>query len=295
MAKQLYRIPVHLDRSKLDHEIPLEAWQMRSRPIPVKVLVFWAAVFFGVMIMVMRFPLFNDAAWYWKALLIIWGLLAGLFFGRITPTGEFVFQRLPALMAYLPPAARKVMTRKGSTPHGMVSIVGIKEVSDEGIITFIDGNVGQLYAIVGSASRLLFDRDRDRIMFRVDHFWRKAGVEPTWTFITSKEPQRVFQQVAAVERQNRDLQHRDPDLKALMQETVDVLTKQVGGQFDSVHQYLLVRTSNLKHLKVAYGVLLSERQSSSLFLRRCELLNGHDTLEVLGPIYRAEEREVSAL
>ena len=58
----------------------------------------------------------------------------------------------------------------------------LKEIteSDGRIITFIDGNVGQLYAIVGSASRLLFDRDRDRIMFRVDHFWRKAGVEPVF-------------------------------------------------------------------------------------------------------------------
>jgi len=295
VAKKIYAIRVHLDRSKLDHEIALESWGMRSKPLPVKVLLFWICLLFGSAALVMQFPLVNDAEWYWKALLFIWCMVAGAILGRITPTGEFVYRRVVPLVAYLPKAARKVMARRGSKPYGFMSVVGIKEVSDSGIIKFLDGDVGQLYSVVGAASRLLFSRDRDRIMTRVDHFWRKAPAKPTWTFITTKEPQRVFQQVAAVERQNRALEHRDPDLRMLMQETVDVLTQQVGGQFDSVHQYMLVRAPSFADLKAAHNVVLSERQNSSLFLRRCELLDGKDTLDVLAPIYRNEAREVSGL
>lgn len=286
MSKSSYKIPVSLDRSRLDHEIPIEAWQMRSRPIPVKVLLYWVVVIFAMMWILTQSPL-SSAPWYLRVLLGLWILVAAGVLGRRNKTGEFTFMRVPALMAYAPSRNRKVVSRYNSKPYGFMTIVGIKEVHGNGLIDFIDGDVGQMYSVVGSASRLLFQVDREAIMRRVDSFYQKIDTDSSWIQITTKEPQRVFQQIAATERRNRALEYRDPGLDALLAEQARVLVEEVGGQFDSLHQYILVRSPNVKALRNAHKVLASEVGHSVLYLRRCELLDGAATLEVLAPIYRA--------
>lgn len=199
--------------------------------------------------------------------------------------------QIPALLDYIPTRKRRVMTRTNSKPYGFLSIVGIKDVEASGILRYVDGEVGQMYSVVGSASALLFEGDRNAIVRRVDSFHQKIDSGTSWCYLTTKESQRVFQQIAAVEHQNRSLRHRDPELLALEREKLDVLVNKVGGQFSSLHQYLLVRASNMKELKAAHRVLRAERENSSLMFRRCELLNGADALEVLRSVYRAPSKD----
>lgn len=294
MAKSSYKIPVSIDRSRLDYKITLQAFQLKSKPLPIKILAYWAAVIFVTAWILVQSPL-AAAPWFTRVLLLIWILAAAAFLGRQTKTGHLTFGMIVPLIEYLPSRNRKVMTRSNSKPFGFLSIVGIKEVQDSGIIRYVDGDVAQLYAVVGSASALLFESDRDAIVRRVDNFWRKAGTEATWAWLTTKESQRVFQQIAAVEYQNRALEHRDPELVALMEEKLDVLVKDVGGQFSSLHQYLLLRAPNMTKLAEAHKVLVAERSGSSLMLRRCELLGGTDSLEVLASLYQAPGQEKKGL
>lgn len=290
MSKGRYRVPISLDRSTLDHEITLEGKGMRMRPLPVKVLMYWFLAFVMIAFILVKSP-FSAAPVWMLFFLFVWMVAAVVVMGKRTKTNEFTFMQVPALIAYLPRPARKVMARRNSKPFGFMSIVGIKSISRTGIIYFVNGDVGQMYSVVGSASRLIFDSDRDAIMRRVDAFYRKVDDECSWIQITTKEPQRVFEQVAAVEQQNLALVYTDPDLRSLLEERLTVLTTQVADTFESLHQYLLVRGPRLKSLQNAHKSLVGERTHSSLFLRRCEILKGDATLKVLGSVYRVERND----
>ncbi|KQU35727.1 hypothetical protein [Rhodococcus sp. Leaf233] len=290
MAKSSYKIPVSIDRSRLDHKITLQAWQLKSKPISIKIILYWVLFIFVTAWVVTQSPL-SAAPWIVLVFLVIWMTVTAAVLGKQTKTGDMKFMQLPALLEYIPTRKRKVMTRTNSKPYGFLSIVGIKDVEASGIIRYVNGDVAQLYSVVGSASALLFEGDRNAIIRRVDNFHQKIDSGPSWCYMTTKESQRVFQQIAAIEHQNRELRHRDPELLALEQEKLDVLVNDVGGQFSSLHQYLLVRATSMKELKAAHRVLRAERENSSLMFRRCELLNGPDGLEVLRSVYQSPGKD----
>ncbi|MCZ4580425.1 MULTISPECIES: hypothetical protein [Gordonia] len=290
MVKSAYKIPVSIDRSRLDHKITLQAFQLKSKPISIKSILYWVLFVFVTAWIVLQSPL-SAAPWIVLVLLVIWMSITAAVLGKQTKTGDMKFMQIPALLDYIPTRKRRVMTRTNSKPYGFLSIVGIKDVEASGILRYVDGEVGQMYSVVGSASALLFEGDRNAIVRRVDSFHQKIDSGTSWCYLTTKESQRVFQQIAAVEHQNRSLRHRDPELLALEREKLDVLVNKVGGQFSSLHQYLLVRASNMKELKAAHRVLRAERENSSLMFRRCELLNGADALEVLRSVYRAPSKD----
>lgn len=290
MAKSSYKIPVSIDRSRLDHKITLQAFQLKSKPLSIKIILYWVLFVFVTAWVVLQSPL-SAAPWIVLVLLVIWMTIVAAVLGKQTKTGDMKFMQLPALLEYIPTRKRKVMTRTNSKPYGFLSIVGIKDVEKSGIIRYVNGDVAQLYSVVGSASALLFEGDRNAIIRRVDNFHQKIDSGSSWCYLTTKESQRVFQQIAAIEHQNRELRHRDPELLALEQEKLDVLVNDVGGQFSSLHQYLLVRAASMKELKAAHRVLRAERENSSLMFRRCELLNGPDGLEVLRSVYQTPARD----
>ena len=290
MVKSAYKIPVSIDRSRLDHKITLQAFQLKSKPISIKSILYWVLFVFVTAWIVLQSPL-SAAPWIVLVLLVIWMSITAAVLGKQTKTGDMKFMQIPALLDYIPTRKRRVMTRTNSKPYGFLSIVGIKDVEASGILRYVDGEVGQMYSVVGSASALLFEGDRNAIVRRVDSFHQKIDSGTSWCYLTTKESQRVFQQIAAFEHQNRSLRHRDPELLALEREKLDVLVNKVGGQFSSLHQYLLVRASNMKELKAAHRVLRAERENSSLMFRRCELLNGADALEVLRSVYRAPSKD----
>lgn len=288
MPKSSYKIPASITRSRLDHEITIAAFDMKSKPLPMKVILYWIGFAFVLAYLVLQSPI-SKAPWPALVMFSLWAFAAAAFYGGRSKTGEMKFMQVPALVKYAPKRNRQVMTRRGSNPYGFMTITGIKDVEDSGIIHCLDGWVGQMYSIVGSASLLLFENDRNRIVNRVDSFWKKVGTEAEWIFITTKEPQRVYQQMAKVEMQNRALEHRHPELRELMAEKVEILRDDVGGKYSSIHQYLMIKAPNMKALEAAHAHLQAEREGSSLMFRRCEMLRREDALEVLSGIYRAPE------
>lgn len=285
MPKKVYKIPSSLNRSFMDHELALSGGGFQMKPMPVKVILFWVASVLGLFWVTMS--TFVSAADWWLIFLVvvIW-LVATAFLGQYSKTKEMKFMSVPALLAYLPATARRVLTRKSSNPSGFYQIVGINSIEDTGLIRYADGTFGQAYLVVGSASILLFDDDRKNILDRVDGFWRK--VEPTceYIFMTTKEPQRVYRQIANLERRNLALTTADPDLKELMDEQYDILTSHVGSSFKSIHQYLIIKADNMESLRRAHTVLQAEAESSSLMIKNWSMLNAAEVTEMLSVVYR---------
>ncbi|MCI4659580.1 hypothetical protein [Cryobacterium zhongshanensis] len=284
MAKNIYKIPASLSRSFLDHEIALSSGGWQVKPLPIKVLLFWAISIF-TMFWVLSSTFLKSADFWILALVVIWWLFATAFFGRYSKTKELKISSLPALVNYVPPASRRVVTRKSSDPSPFYAIVGVDKVEESGFITWGDGSVGQAYLVVGSASALVFAKDKISILDRVDAFYRKVDTTAEFIWITTKEPQRVYRQLANLEMRNRHMEAPDAELSELMEEQYAILKNYVGGSFTSIHQYLVIKADNLEALRRAHTVVRAEAEESSLMIKQLTMLDAPDGLEMLSAIY----------
>lgn len=287
MPKQVYKIPSSLDRSFLDHEIALSGGGFQAKPLPVKVILFWVASILALFWMTTS-TFVSDADWWLIALVVLWWLVTTGVMGQYSKTKELKYMSVPALVAYLPSAARNVLTRRSNNPSQFYSIVGIDGIEDDGLIRYADGTYGQAYLVVGSASVLLFDEDRKRILDSVDAFWRKVETNCEYIIMTTKEPQRVFRPIANLERRNLALNVRHEDFKELMDEQYDILAGYVGSQFKSIHQYLLLKADSPEGLRRAHTLLQAEVETSSLVIKGCSMLNGREATEMLSVVYRGK-------
>lgn len=287
MAKERYIVPVSLDRTILDHELTLSSNAMRLKPLPMKVIFAYIGSITMLMWLLTGTPL-KGASFGYLVLISVWWIAATAYFAAYSKTKEMRGEMIMALIDYLPKAARKVLTRSDSSPGQFHSIVGIKDVDEKtGFITYADGMVGQAYAVVGSASCLLFDQDRDAILNRNDRFYRKLEPGVEWVFITTKEPQRVHTQIATLEKRNRRLspKARDPELVALMDEQYQSLKSYVGASFFSIHQYLILIARNEEDLRKAHNLLDSEAGDSSLMFKEVTMLTYDETMDLLRTHY----------
>lgn len=284
MAKSRYKVPASLARSFLDHEIALSGGGWQVKPLPVKVILFWVVSIFA-MFWALTSTFLKHADWWLLALIVIWWLVATAFLGSYSKTKELKVSSVPALVNYVPPAARRVVTRKLSDPSGLYSIVGIDKVDDSGLITWGDGSVGQAYLVVGAASVLVFAQDKISILDRVDAFYRKVDTTAEFIWLTTKESQRVYRQLGNLEMRNRALRVRDAELVELMEEQHAILKDYVGGSFNSIHQYLVIKADNLEALRRAHTVVRAEAEESSLMIKQLTMLESGDALEMFQAVY----------
>ncbi|MFC9755219.1 hypothetical protein [Streptomyces sp. NPDC056921] len=290
MAKMTYKVPSSLNRSFLDHEITLSKGGWAAKPSPIKQLLFFGG---GVLALlwVSTSTFVASSGPVPITLFVIWGLTLIIYFGGLIKTKELRIMRVPSLLAYLPPKARHIYTRRSSNPSDFYSIVGIDGIDDDGRIHFSGGSEGQIYLVVGSASYLLFDEDRVGILDRVDSFWRKVDTACEHSFITTKEPQRIYHQVANLERRNQALQVRDPDLVELQNEQYDILARHVGGKFTSIHQYLLLKGKSADALRRGHLVLQAEVEGSSLMVKEVTMLDRAEAEPMLRVFYQGIDDE----
>lgn len=288
MAKDHHTIRARIDRSFLDHEIVLSTKTFNAKPMPLKQILFYGGG--GLLIIWLVTSTFIKSSGFVSILLfVIWALIAVAYLGNMTKTKELNIQTIPALLSYLPKDSRRVLTRRDSDPSAFYSIVGINSIDeDSGRIRFADGQYGQAYLVVGSASYLLFDEDRTRILDRVDSFWRKVETDAQFIFITTREPQRVHRQVASLERRHQALEIADPDLLDLNDEEYDILTDFVGGRFPSIHQYVIAKAPSESSLMRAHGVLSGEADAG-VVLKEATMLDGPETIQMMQTVYQANE------
>lgn len=308
-----YKVPTSIKRSMLDHELVISGGGISLRPLPLKVILFWVVVFLATLAICTR-SFIADAGGVFIVMFCIWMLIAAIFFGQYSKTKEMKFQQLPALVNYLPKNNRRVMTRNSSNPYGFMTITGIRQVDSDGLITFVDGGVGQAYSVVGTGSKLLFDGDKDAIISRVKSFWEKVDTLAEWSFVTMREPQQITEQVAHAEKLNYNLTvpgpdgtRRYPDTDAdghselydllderyhLLQHVAGVRRDGTKGQrFMSIHQYLVIRASNMENLQAAHAVLEAEVNASSAMFKQCRILdNGKKTIEMLKVFYQGRDK-----
>ncbi len=288
MAKSMYKIPTDLSISYLDQEIGLSN-SNQAKPVQLRLLLSWlGSLFLGFWLVTQTF--LRDTGPVVITLFIVWWVTATAFYCRNDETKRMRLLGLSDLPGYLRTGSRRVQVRSGSPAAGLLSIVGFREVTephrpgDPARIEFRDGSVGFAYQVVGSASALLFEADRMAILDRVDAFYRKIDTDSEWLFLTLKRAQRVDTQLASIAA--RQHQHSaNPELLALLGERASVLSSEVGKDYLSVQQYLLVRAPNAELLARSHALAIMEASESQLMMRSVEPLDRERTFGLLRELY----------
>lgn len=275
MAKKSYHWRYSLDASRLDVSLAFKSSNgVGIRPVPVRLVL--AVIASGLLCfwIVQVSPLMSMGP-AWVAGFVLFWIVASCVLLKPDKSGHLAFEQLPVLVDYAPKSARRVYTRSTSPAWGALNVIGVASVDpDSGMITFSDDSVGYLYRVVGSASTLLFESDRNAIIDRVDAFYRSMKCDYEFTFITTREAQKVKRQVAAMDKRIAMLE-RDPELKELAElarSERDVLAKKIGREFKSMHQYLLIRSQTVEGLQMGRSMFQSEVESSQYMFKRAQAL-----------------------
>lgn len=288
MAKDNYNIRLSIDRSILDSEISLSPKNDGTvKPKPLRVLLFWAVSGVALIYFVMNPPL-SEASFTWKFFTVVWWITATVMLGAYSKTKEMRFSMLPALMDYTPRGNREIHTRKTNSPTAFFSVAPYRNVDDSAKITFADGTVGRAYAVVGNASLMVFPEDRNAIVDRAEGFWRKVDEESEFIFLTTKEPQKIDNQVLRLKRQYDSEQTGDKELRDLMHEDFDLLRHHVGDRFRSIHQYLIIKSNHEEALRTAMSIVTGEVEGAALMLRSRKALTRKETLGLLGSLTKPD-------
>lgn len=290
MAKDVYKIPDTLDKSMGDMQISLQSADgVGVKPMPIKIILMWVCSAILWFLCVAKTFIGSGGIAAIVIFTALWFGMTALLLAR-DKTGVPQAALVVSMLNYLPKSMRYAITRNNAPAKDFYQIAGIEDIDGEkGLITFSDGTYGYMYRVVGTGSVLLFDEDRKAILDRVDSFYRKMKPEYEMIFITSKEAQKVYRQVAAMKRRYDSLAPDDAELRALADTEYRVLKNYVGGSFRSIHQYLILKADNAEALIVAKNMLQSEVENSTMMFKQCTALFGDDIYEVLRTIYKGKE------
>jgi len=243
------------------------------KPMPMKqisffILVLFSGFFFQQKTFVGSISTFASVAF----LVVYFGI--GLYFGLMDSSHVLRFEMIPAMLSYMQPDHRNIF----KVP---ISFYDIADIENDGRITYADGTCGYVCSIVGSASVLLFDSDKEAILNRVDMFWRKQipGVE--YLFITIKKSQDVTSQRQHI----RTYDISDKELLQLARAQDAILKDYVGNEFKSIHQYMFLKAPNNEVLRQSYNILQSEVENSSYMIKRCVQLKDETIVSLINTMF----------
>lgn len=284
-VKPSYGIRTAMLASTLDTEITLQKDGVGLRPLPIKFIVLTIASGIGCLKAVTSNLVSVGSVMQKILFAALWMAITILLFMNDKTKRLNIYKLISAVNYFANPGNRVVETRRDDPANGMMDMCNILRIDEDGLITFCDKTYGHMYRVTGSASALLFDEDQASIVNAVDNFYRKPDDDTEFIFITTKESQKVYRQIAAVKRRYKSLEVRDPELTALLDKQLKILKEKVGSEYQSIHQYMIIKSNSKEALHKAKVVVQNELDSGALVIRRCIALDDIDITEMLASIY----------
>ena len=289
MAKESYKIRASLDRSRIDRNISIPI----SEDMGVKSL-YLGSLLFGIggvlsLMAIMSYTFMKNASLPVKSFFSVFYLLMVGFCAYYTKFKELSIVQVKDFLEYIPRRSRIVKTRFGGDIKNFASITGITNFDKKtGIVQFYDGGYGVVYSVVGSASRLLFEKDQNLILDAVNNFYTKLPFNVEMITFTTKEAQKVYAQAYYLEERYKKLKAfgGDDELLELLEEEYDILKNHVGKEYTSIHQYVMLRADNAAQLKAQLPLFERAMLSSPLVFKSVERLDSKDVQKLLGGVYK---------
>lgn len=289
MAKESYKIRASLDRSRIDRNISIPI----SEDMGVKSL-YLGSLLFGIggvlsLMGIMSYTFMKNASLPVKSFFSVFYLLMVGFCAYYTKFKELSIVQVKDFLEYIPRRSRIVKTGFGGDIKNFASITGITNFDKKtGIVQFYDGGYGVVYSVVGSASRLLFEKDQNLILDAVNNFYTKLPFNVEMITFTTKEAQKVYAQAYYLEERYKKLKAfgGDDELLELLEEEYDILKNHVGKEYMSIHQYVMLRADNAPQLKAQLPLFERAMLSSQLVFKSVERLDSKDVQKLLGGVYK---------
>lgn len=290
--KQTYKIATSLDRSYLDVEVALQnKTGVGFRPLPFYIIIIWIVAIFGGFLVVVNesLPIHNLPL---IPKLVFFGALLGFtYFASSRDKGnQMRFLAIRNMCTYMFVRSTRILKTRGTDPATQFyRLVKIKDINEKtGLVTFTDGSMAYFYRVVGNASSLLFDSDKAAIIDRVDNFYRKMPDFIRCEFVTVKEPQKTATQKLYLKQLYQNLRIRDRDLLKIMEDSYDNLDAYVGGEFKSIHQYLMLCAGSKEYVNKAHTILVNEVHNSGLMISDLEPLYADDVKALMHTVYAGD-------
>ena len=288
MAKITYDIPSSLDQSYLDAEISLKNKDgtIGLQAVPLRAVLCAIASFFGFMFAIQSF--IGQGGVLAVFLFVVGWIAMSVLLIQYDKSRRMGLELVNPFLSYTK-GNRRVNTRRTDDATNFYNIVGISSIDADGLITFVDKSYAYCYRVVGTASILLFERDKENILNRVDAYYRKVDPEVTHTFVTTKEPQLIHNQHKALKEKFENLSEKygnlDPGFIELVDEQEKTLVDYVGGKFRTTHQYLILKGKNLEALQVGVASLIAELEASNMMFRQCISVHQEGVQDLLRVIF----------
>lgn len=280
MAKDVYKIPTSLDASYLDLEFNLQTKDGIGPKAPVngKTLLLGLGAIIGWFYFMFKSPVGKGGIFVAGGFSVVWILLAVLLV-KPDKTKRHGFELIISMINYLPKRSRIAYVRLSNNVSVIQGITGVDYVDvEDGMVHFLDGTIGRVYEVVGTASVLMFDQDKVAILDKVDNFYRKLPVGVEIIYDTVKEAQRTDVQMRSAIEGYKDLKTKDPGLQKLYKERYDILKYGVGERFKSIHQYAIVKAPKEESLSEAESLILSDAENEGLMFKRAISLGYKDVI-----------------
>lgn len=292
-VKNSYKVPVSLNQSYLDVEIALVGKNGNGlRPMPIKIIFFWiAGIFIGGAISFNTF--IKEAGYKYSFIFMILWLLFLFLLGSYDGTKRMGINLILPLFEYLDKSNRLIKMRSTDYVEPARKIFPIIDdgIEKSGMIHWADGSVGLGFSVVGSASMLLFESDKNNILNRVAKFYEKMDIESEIIYDTTKEPQVVDYQLKNLNERWNDREIIDcQGLNSLFIQQKNILEHDVGGRFNSIHQYMFVKTENEEVLQRFMNMFTYEADRSSYMFKNVRLLRRNELIEYFRKFYSGGNR-----
>lgn len=287
MAKQVYKIPTSLDASYVDLEFNLQTSNGLGPQTPVngKTILLGLIAILGWFFFMFQSPVGDGGIFIISGFTIAWIMLAILLV-KPDKTRRHGFELIISMVNYIPKSGRRADVRLFDNVATMQAITGIESVDPEdGMIHFVDGTVGRVYTVVGTASILMFDQDKAMILEKVDNFYRKLPVGVEIIFDTVKESQRTDIQTQASIDGYKNLERKSKGLARLYRERHDVLKYGVGERFKSIHQYAILKAPKEESLSEGESLIMSDVENEGLMFKRAESLRYNEVVRYISQLY----------
>lgn len=297
MAKKRFKIPTSLDVSYFDMEFNLKSKNGvgLNRPVSAKVIVFSLISIFLWFYLVFQSFIGRGGIPVIIGFTIAWFLLSVLLI-RADKTKRVGLELVFSMINYLPKSGRYVPTRMSDLVYPLKSLLNLDTIDrEDGRLHFLDKQIGHCYHIVGSASNLMFEQDKQLILDKVDAFYRKLPVEVEIIYDTVYEGHVVDDQLLAVKEDRKHLRSKSKGLQKLMQERHDILRYAINDNqgLTSLHQYLVVRAPNEAALREFENLLIGDVEGDGLMFRLAKTLNYDESVRYFKSFIGAQAQDTN--
>lgn len=267
---------------------------MLNREFTVRSLLVLLGGLLGLMLILFGTPL--EKGGFWGVTFIVIGytwIVVQL--SMPTPSKELGYAYVADFGKYFNKYLQNVSTRNFSS---VVPVENLLDIQDDGIdpngqITFANGDVGEIFELVGNASEMIFLSDLEQVLHDTRVFYRNVRPLTTLTIDTVSRPQRVLPQLMAKEHQIKNLSPvlQKSGIKQLLEYEGEVLQNYVGTTFTTWRQFMIVRSVNSDELDSFNEWLASRLNSQSSFLKSARLLDtDEEVVEYFKDVFTANSK-----